>query len=69
MKLYRNKIDGSFHWAIDGKMVNGPYLTKEAALSDKRRLQRNSTRRARHQAMTSLGLSRVRGALGGTHYE
>lgn len=29
----------------------------------------NARRRARHQAMTDLGLKRVKGALGGTYYE
>ena len=30
---------------------------------------RNATRRDRHQAMTDLGVVRVRGTLGGTYYE
>ena len=35
----------------------------------KRRDAQNEDRRARHEAMTSLGLKRVRGALGGVYYE
>lgn len=34
-----------------------------------RQVERNRQRRARHEAMTSLGLQRVKGALGGTYYE
>ena len=36
------------------------------ALSRKRA---NANRRARHAALTSIGMVRVRGALGGTYYE
>ena len=32
-------------------------------------LMRNKARRERHEAITSLGLKRVKGALGGTYYE
>jgi hypothetical protein len=35
----------------------------------RQRIVRNVTRRERHEAMTSLGLKRVKGALGGTYYE
>jgi hypothetical protein len=33
------------------------------------RIAHNANRRARHEAMTSLGLNRVKGALGGVYYE
>lgn len=33
------------------------------------RIKRNETRRARHDAMTSMGLKRVKGSLGGVYYE
>lgn len=33
------------------------------------RIARNATHRERHAAMTSLGLKRVKGSLGGVYYE
>lgn len=33
------------------------------------RLRKNRARRERHAALTSLGLKRVKGALGGVYYE
>ena len=35
----------------------------------KAQVRRNANRRAKHAALTSLGLKRVKGALGGTYYE
>ena len=35
----------------------------------RKQVQRNANRRAKHAALTSLGLKRVKGALGGTYYE
>lgn len=34
-----------------------------------RAARKNAARRARHAAMTDIGLKRVRGALGGVYYE
>lgn len=34
-----------------------------------KRARANAARRARHEALTSLGLTRVKGALGGVYYE
>jgi len=50
---------------------NSPeYLEVSAALRDaERREKQNKARRERHEALTSLGLKRVRGALGGVYYE
>ena len=36
---------------------------------DNMRIIRNAKRRERHAALTSLGLKRVKGALGGVYYE
>ena len=41
------------------------YLNEKKAKAEKR----NFSRRAKHEALISLGLNRVRGALGGTYYE
>jgi len=41
----------------------------EKVLTEVARLRRNLARRVRHEAMTSIGLKRVKGALGGTYYE
>lgn len=38
-------------------------------VSKRKRAERNAQRRARHAAMTDLGLVRVRGALSGVYYE
>ena len=45
----------------------GLYL--KAVRNFSKQLARNKARRARHAAHTSLGLKRVKGALGGTYYE
>ena len=37
--------------------------------AETKRIRRNATARARHDAYTSCGLVRVKGALGGTYYE
>jgi hypothetical protein len=39
------------------------------AKDDAKRERKNRARRERHQAMKDLGLTRVRGNLGGTYYE
>lgn len=45
----------------------GLYL--QAVRVEKKRIAKNAARRGRHAAMTSLGLKRVKGALGGVYYE
>jgi len=55
---------------IDGH--DGENLCKtcdEAAANGKRRERAKAMRRARHEVLTSLGLTRVRGACGGVYYE
>lgn len=60
--------------------TRGQFIRENAAQdADKQDLQswsdayskamRNAARRERHAAMTSMGLKRVKGALGGTYYE
>jgi hypothetical protein len=44
-------------------------LFVEKSQSEAAAKRRNANRRARHQAMTDLGLVRVHGALGGVYYE
>jgi hypothetical protein len=55
------------HNAADTLIAAAKYL--KARMSDDARMRRNRNRRARHEAMTSLGLKRVKGTLGGTYYE
>lgn len=50
----------------------GIFPDKEAAqnqVAEWKRLARNQARRDRHAALVSLGLKRVKGALGGIYYE
>lgn len=42
---------------------------KSARAAYVKRVKSNEAKRARHQAMTDLGLVRVNGNLGGTYYE
>ena len=49
------------HEAIQVLVVAGKSIRKQ--------VERNANRRAKHAALTSLGLKRVKGALGGTYYE
>lgn len=52
--------DGDNHCeSCDQRMANGKRTTKRA----------QENRKAIHEAMTDLGLVRVRGALGGVYYE
>ena len=57
------------HFYIDGEPLAGPYLSRELAIADWPRVQRNRRRRERDQAMRDCGLVRVRGALGGIYWE
>lgn len=63
------------HAAImDQLMAENPNLTREAASSlamaqMKKSGRRNKTRRDRDQVMRDMGLTRVRGALGGIYWE
>jgi len=41
----------------------------DAAANGKRRPRARQMRKERHEVLTSLGLTRVRGALGGVYYE
>jgi hypothetical protein len=41
----------------------------ENAISEKRRRKRRMARKTREDALNSLGLTKVRGALGGTYWE
>lgn len=68
-KIYRNKSDESFHISDGTGKFHGPYLTREDAKNDWPRIKRNRDRRERHKVLTDMGLSRVRGALGGVYYE
>jgi len=55
---------------IDG--LDGDNLCREcddAAADGKRRARARQMRKERHDILTSLGLTRVRGALGGVYYE
>ena len=47
---------------------NGDYSVRCEKCQNKRD-RANKTRRERHELLTSLGLKRVKGALGGTYYE
>ena len=44
-------------------------IESEAVLTEASRLRKNKARRDKHAVLTSLGLKRVKGALGGTYYE
>jgi len=55
--------------AVMGGMTKDEARAIIEAHDAKLREKRNADRRERHQAMTDLGLKRVRGALGGTYYE
>lgn len=55
---------------IDG--LDGDNLCRkcdDAAANGKRRVRARQMRKERHDVLTSLGLKRVRGALGGVYYE
>lgn len=74
-RRYRVSADGTAAPILveePGNMVLGPAVDAATA-SDIRveasRIRRNRRRRARHEAMTGLGLVRVKGNLGGTYYE
>lgn len=41
----------------------------DASLQDKRKARARSNRKARESIMRSLGLTKVRGAMGGTYWE
>jgi hypothetical protein len=55
------------HNAADTLIAAAKYL--KARMSEDARIRRNRNRRTRHAVMTSLGLKRVKGALGGVYYE
>ena len=59
------------HNAADTLIAAAKYL--KARMSEDARIRRNRNRRTRqrtrHAIMTSLGLKRVKGALGGVYYE
>ena len=67
----------AMYLGLSGKIGNIPQKDVEAALKIvikagreiKNQVRRNANRRAKHAALTSLGLKRVKGALGGTYYE
>lgn len=53
--------------------TNAQKVFFEGSLSDCRKyiskIKSKANRKARHEVMTSLGLTRVKGMLGGTYYE
>jgi hypothetical protein len=67
----------AMYLGISGKIGDIPRKDAEDALrvvihagrQIRKQVERNAARRAKHEAMTSLGLKRVKGALGGTYYE
>lgn len=66
-----------WHRDRDGNIIGGPYPSIDAlheaahqkTIKDAKRERRNRARRDRHAVLTSLGLKRVRGSLGGIYYE
>ena len=50
-------------------MENAVMWCFECKRKESRRIIRNANRRKKHVALTSLGLKRVNGALGGAYYE
>ena len=54
-------------WAVAAKENDFDALV--AIRAEKARRRTNKNRRDRHAVLTSLGLVRVRGSLGGTYYE
>ncbi len=49
--------------------LDRPFDSEKEAIADMKRILRNKARRERHEMLTSLGLTRVKGSLGGTYYE
>lgn len=71
---YQINKDGSvwiIHGAIGSLYTSNPEPEAFAHVvrTEAARQRRNRNRRERHQAMTDLGLKRVRGNLGGVYYE
>ena len=74
---YTKLASVAMYLGLSGKIGDIPREDAEAALKViikagreiKAGVRRNAARREKHDALTSLGLKRVKGALGGTYYE
>lgn len=69
MKAYAYKHEEQYFVNDGTGKVLGPFPSKDAAKSEWPRIKSNRDRRERHRVLTDMGLSRVRGALGGVYYE
>lgn len=68
-KLYRNKTDMAYYIADGAGQTHGPYISRDAAKAEWPRIKRNRDRRERDQVMRDMGLTKVKGALGGVYWE